>query len=310
MMTILDAQALLVKRFFNFWGRLGGAVLNYGSTRGLDVRCDAPYGTHVEQRLDILAPGARSVGGLPVLIYLHGGGWISADKGIYRGIAATFARLGYLTFNLNYRLAPASRFPAALQDAANAIDWIGRHLECYGGNSTTIVLAGDSAGAQIAAWYACALNKPGLFEQAGIDASIPRLPIAGLMLFYGVYDFYTVMDTGFPFIKTYARSYLGQQPDSYARNAEIASPIRHLSAQYPPVLLCAGERDRLYPQSVAFAGALEQAGVRCRQLLFPRRYRADHGFLFFRWLSASKTVFSAAGDFLHSLDQGQSGMKP
>lgn len=111
MMTILDAQALLVKRFFNFWGRLGGAVLNYGSTRGLDVRCDAPYGTHVEQRLDILAPGARSVGGLPVLIYLHGGGWISADKGIYRGIAATFARLGYLTFNLNYRLAPASRFP-------------------------------------------------------------------------------------------------------------------------------------------------------------------------------------------------------
>lgn len=303
MISILNAKAWAVKTFFNFWGRLGGAILNFGCLRDVDLSRDISYGPGPEQRLDILRPQSAKQRSLPVLVYFHGGGWISADKRIYDGIAATLAQNSYLVFNVNYRLAPGSRFPAALQDAAHAIDWIERNLAGYGGDSSSIVLAGDSAGAQIASWYACALQKRMLFTQVGIDSAKARMPLKGLLLFYGVYDFDAVLDAHFPFIRLYAKSFLGSGMDAYVLNSQVASPIRHVSSRFPPVFLCAGERDGLYAQSLAFAETLEKSGVVCKKLLFSRAYRADHGFLFFRWLRSSRMAFAAAGDFLRGLSE-------
>ena len=301
MILILDLKAYAVKTFFNFLGWLGSRILNFGCTRKMDLFRDLPYGPDAEQRLDVLKPKSDQPAPLPVLVYFHGGGWISADKKIYDGIAAAFANNGYLVFNVNYRLAPGSRFPAALQDAAHAIAWIVHNQAKFGGDRSTIVLAGDSAGAQIAAWYACAMHKPALFSQIGIENIAGRVPIEGLMLFYGVYDFDTVIEARFPFIKLFAQSFLGSDRKTYAENAKVASPIRQVSSGLPPVFLCAGERDGLYSQSIAFANALEQAGVRCEKLLLSREYRADHGFLFFRWLRSSRLAYAAAGDFLRAL---------
>lgn len=301
MISTLDLKAYAVKTFFNFWGRLGGSILNIGCTREVDLFRELRYGPEAGQRLDIFRPKSDEPAPLPVLVYFHGGGWISADKQIYDGIAAALSKHGYLIFNVNYRLAPGSRFPAALQDAALAIEWIERNLTHFGGDPSTVVLAGDSAGAQIAAWYACAIHKPALFPQVGIENTAGRMPIKGLLLFYGVYDFETVMEARFPFIRIYAQSFLGGDSRSYAENSTVASPIRQVSSGLPPVFLCAGERDGLYTQSIAFAKVLEQAGVRCEKLLLPREYRAGHGFLFFRWLRSSRLAYAAAGEFLRGI---------
>ena len=154
MIPTLDAKAYAAKTFFNLWGRLGGGLLNYGCLKSLNVERDLSYGPEAEQRLDIFRPLTTQPALRPVLIYFHGGGWISADKRIYDGIAANLTRNGFMTFNVNYRLAPAARFPAPLQDAVHAIDWIYHNLERFGGDPSAVVLAGDSAGAQIASWYA------------------------------------------------------------------------------------------------------------------------------------------------------------
>lgn len=198
-------------------------------------------------------------------------------------------------------MAPRSRFPAALQDAASAIDWIWNNLERYGGSRANLVLGGDSAGAQIASWYTCALHKPDLFLQAGIPADKTRLRLNGLLLFYGVYDFDSVLAARFPFIRLFAKSFLGSDPDTYATNAAIASPIRHVSPGLPPVFICAGERDGLYQQSIMFAQTLEREGVQCNKLFLSRTYHADHGFLFFRWLRSARLTYAAAANYLQGV---------
>lgn len=301
MLSILDTRAYALKAFFNIAGWVGSPVLNLGIGRDLEVLRDLPYGPEIEQRLDVFRPQSSEPGYLPVLVYFHGGGWISADKKIYDRIASVLSKNGFLTFNVNYRLAPGSRFPAPLQDAAYAIDWIDRNASQYGGDRSIIVLAGDSAGAQIVAWYASSLHNDALFARAHMPSTASKVPVKGLLLFYGVYDFDTLLDARFPFIKTYARSFLGADRKAYAANSATASPIRHVSADLPPVFLCAGERDGLFAQSSAYAKALENCGAPCRTFFFSDAYRANHGFLFFRWLKSSKMAFAAAGEFLRSL---------
>jgi acetyl esterase len=298
MISMLDLKAYSLRLVFNFLGRLGGPLLSFGLSRDLKVLSDLCYGSDIEQRLDIFRPKSIQSGGLPVLIFFHGGGWISADKKIYQGIAATFSQQGFLTFNVNYRLAPKSRFSAPLQDATRALDWIYRNAMCYGGDRSVIVLAGDSAGAQIASWYASALHNERLFSQIGVRSHVSKRSIKGLLLFYGIYDFDRVLDTGFPFIEVYTRSFLGADSESYAKNSKLASPIRQVSRNMPPVWLCAGERDGLFTQSKAYAEALERHGVRCRTLFFSGAHRASHGFFFFRWLESSKAALASILEFL------------
>ena len=291
-------QAYALRVFFNSLGRLGGLALNFDRARNLDVFANLSYGPEREQCLDIFRPKRIENGALPVLVFFHGGGWISADKKIYEGIAATFSRNGLLTFNVNYRLAPKHRFSAPLQDAVRAIDWIDRNAARYGGDRSAIVLAGDSAGAQIASWYASAIHNRSLLCQIGAKRNIGRISVKGLLLFYGVYDFDTVLDARFPFIRIYARSFLGADSETYARLSRIASPIKQISRDLPPVWLCAGEKDGLFSQSHAYADALKKRGVTCRTLFFPSDHSASHGFLFFRWLRASKTAVADAVEFV------------
>lgn len=85
MLSTLDIKAYAVKTFFNFWGRLGGTLLNLASCRDVEVISDLAYGPAAQQRLDIFRPMSAVSQDMPVLIFFHGGGWISADKSIYQG---------------------------------------------------------------------------------------------------------------------------------------------------------------------------------------------------------------------------------
>ncbi len=301
MESVQDIKAHAIRLFFNFWGHLGNPVVNSRLPSIKDILRDLPYGSDPKQTLDIFRPASGQTADIPVLIYFHGGGWISADKTNYDGICARLADSGLLVVNVNYRLAPRNRFPAQLQDVAQAVAWIHRHAAEYGGNKDRILMAGDSAGAQLASWYASALHKPELFARAGISGDIPNTRLQGLLLFYGVYDFDTVLGTGFPFIKIYVESLLGVEQEKHRENSRLASPMAHVSGDLPPVFLCAGESDKLFPQTVAYANALQNSGVRCKTLLLSKGYSAHHGFLFFRWREPSKMAFAAVDEYLQSL---------
>lgn len=86
----------------------------------------------------------------PVVLYLHGGGFRILSKDTHWMMGLLFARAGYVVFNANYRLAPKHPYPAALEDSAAALAWVQAHAHRYGGDPRRVVIAGESAGANLA----------------------------------------------------------------------------------------------------------------------------------------------------------------
>jgi len=126
---------------------------------GLSQYRDLSYGRHEQQVLDLVVPG-DGPGNLPVVVYLHGGGFIRGDKLspesddlIYANVAAFFARNAMIGVNANYRLAPAAAWPAGAEDVALILKWLRAHIAHYGGDPSQVFLFGNSAGAAHAASY-------------------------------------------------------------------------------------------------------------------------------------------------------------
>lgn len=242
---------------------------------------EVSYGPHIKQRMNIVSPSGAPPH--PIVIYFHGGGWLIGDKNGYSAVCKRFAESGYLTFSANYRLAPSYRYAAQLQDVATAIRWVYEHAAQYGGDSRAIFLAGDSAGALLASWYANALHKRELFDLIRATKAIPKECILGVLLFYGVYDLQTARVSGFPFIKTYISSFLGSGELPLGIKARFLSPISHLVHDGPPIFICASERDALFTQSVQYAEAIKQHRRQPWTLFFSLKDHpeATHGFLYF-----------------------------
>ena len=287
--TLLLPADLLLRRF----------VFNTSPPPVAQLFKEIQYGTDVEQRMDIIVPHGEPP--FPVLLYFHGGGWISGDKGSYERICRSLATNGFLTCNVNYRLAPRHRFPAQVQDVASAVAWMCRHALRYGGDGSKVILAGDSAGAHLASWYATCLCDDSLRDAARIEAPLlPRQHLKGILLFYGIYDLDKALARKFPFIRLYVQSLLGARNQAYAQRAGLASPARHVCRDLPPVFLCAGEKDGLFPESIAYAQRLKDQGVDISTLFFRRHEHAEafHGFLYLHGNACSQLALDEAGKFL------------
>lgn len=273
-------------------------LFNTQPPRVARVSADVGYGPDDEQRLDVIEPLCEPP--LPVLLYFHGGGWISGDKASYERVCRSLATNGFVTFNVNYRLAPRHGFPAQVQDVARAVDWVCRHAERFGGDASRLVLAGDSAGAHLASWYGTCLGNPSLQQAAGIDRPLPRAALVGIVLFYGIYDLASASRCKFPFIRLYLRSLMNGGSPASGESVALASPARHIGADLPPIFLCAGEKDGLFPESVAYAEALRKRGVELTTLFFSRAQHPEamHGFLYLHRRACTRLALEEVGKFL------------
>lgn len=174
-----------------------------------------------KQTLDVIRPIGQ--GKFPILVFIHGGGWVSGNKANYLRLCRCYANAGFLVFSLNYRLAPSYPFPAALQDITLAMEWIIAHAQRYDGDGERLFLAGDSAGAYCATWLTAALYERQLLKAAQIETELAAGIIHGLILFYGIYNLRTLSQTGFPGIIHAARAFQQGAP------MKILSPIDHIA---------------------------------------------------------------------------------
>ncbi len=251
-----------------------------------------------KQSLDLVLPGCGTR--WPVLVFIHGGGFSTQDKNSYLRLAKVFAHQGYLVCNIDYRLAPRWKYPAQLEDVAEAMRWCWENVGILGGDRERVILAGDSAGAYLASTFAAALEDPHLMRELDFYRDPPVKRLAGLLLFYGIYDLEKVMATGFPMVGKMARDFLGSDPEGFHHRAALASPLRHVGPGWPPTFLCSSDLDPLHPQSVEMAGALTAAGVKHRTVFLDGRAypHAYHGFLVFWNRRASRLVMDEAIRFL------------
>ena len=213
----------------------------------------------------------------PVLLYLHGGGWIVGDKkdqGL--PLCNHLASLGWACANANYRLCPAATYPDQVVDAKAALAWLRRHADDYGLDPSFIAIAGGSAGGHIAAMTALtpgdATLQPG-FEDA--DTSVQAV-----VTFYGIYDLTNRLGAHNPQFVTrmVGPLVLKASPDDEPERFTAASPrdqVRHVSQ---PWLILQGDDDTMAPVAEArdFDTALRaQSQQRVAYAEFPG---AIHGF--------------------------------
>lgn len=246
---VLGAAALLAAcNNLTTLNRLNALVPGDGGVRR--VVEGAAYGPDPRQRLDVYAPVAGPARA-PVIVFFYGGSWNSGDRAGYRFVAQAFAARGFVVVVPDYRLVPAVRFPAFVDDGAAAVRWTVDHVAAAGGDPTRIAVVGHSAGAHIA--LLLALDR-GYTDRAGAPGAIrAAVGIAG------PYDF-------LPLDKPASIAAFGDAPDKAA-----TQPIRFARADAPPALLLAGDADdTVRPRnSIALDAALRAAGARSELKIYP-----------------------------------------
>jgi acetyl esterase/lipase len=159
---------------------------------GVKVERDVKYGPDARHALDVFVPEAGS-GPRPVLVFVHGGAFVGGNKRtgqspFYDNIALAAVKSGMVGVNITYRLAPAHKWPAGVDDTTAAITWVQRNIASRGGDPARIFLMGHSAGAVHVASF---VGTP--VQYRGIKGPYPQ--IAGAILVSGLYDF-TVLKPG------------------------------------------------------------------------------------------------------------------
>ncbi len=213
--------------------------------------------------LDIYAP--KEARGLPVVIYIHGGGWTTGDKARVAAKPAYFTGRGCVFVSINYRLRPAVDLLTQLQDSANAIGWVARHIGGYGGDSERLHLIGHSAGAHHVAILA---TNERFLNRAGVE--LARLKSA------------VVLDTQALDVPMLMRGNVNPiYQQAFGRDAalwEQASPLHHVARGkgIPPFALVVAEnRIPKLRQARAFQKALREAGIRCELIEAPQHTHAS-----------------------------------
>ena len=213
---------------------------------GVRVAKDEKYGPDDRHRLDVYAPVVKPETPMPILMFIHGGGFVRGDKSapgspFYGNVGTYFARHGVLTIIPTYRLAPQHKWPAGSEDIARALKWVRTNGQKLGGDVNRVFLFGQSAGAAHVATY--------IFHEElqlkGGDG------LQGAILMSGLYD-----PTTFPI-----KAYYGEDASKYPSMAAV----QNVQGRKMPVFIITAEFDP-YPfekQAAALFEALCQRDKAC-----------------------------------------------
>ncbi|QGJ69891.1 Carboxylesterase type B [Planctomycetales bacterium 10988] len=221
------------------------------------------------QMLDLLLPEERATEDpLPVIVFIHGGGWQGGNKESAHGRLSTYVRSGhYAAASFGYRLTNETHWPSQLHDCQAALRWLKAHAKKYNLDADKIGIMGASAGGHLVALLGTSQDAPELTGKLGpyIDQSVT---VQCVVDFCGPANFV-------PFVEGIIKSGRPSTPDNALTKffggpieekmdvAKEASPQTYITAADPPIMIVHGTKDHLVPfdQSVQFHAALKDAGI-------------------------------------------------
>lgn len=223
-------------------------------------------------RLDVFRPEAAGDQTLPTIVWVHGGGFVTGTKEGMDTYLDHIAAAGFTVVAVEYTVAPNARYPRPVEQVSRALDFLVDHAQEYGVDTTQMVMAGDSAGAHIAAQTAMTVSQPGYADAAGL----PRADLPGglraTVLYSGAFDLtLTDSDTalGRWMVHSMLWAYTGSKNPAADPHLEMASLPQHVDADFPPAFISTGPGDPLLSHSQSMADHLEQEGVQVQTLWFP-----------------------------------------
>jgi alpha-L-fucosidase 2 len=229
------------------------ALLLLGAVARAELKTDIEFASPggVSLTLDAFVPDGP--GPFPTCILVHGGGFMRGDKTTYiKPLFEPLSRAGFTWFTINYRLAPAHRFPACIEDVEAAVRWVKAHAKEFKADPARIALIGESAGGH-------------LVSLAGVRAK-GETSVKAVVPFYAPHDLE---------LQVASRGQLGPSMEALFGLKELndeargvlrtTSPSTYLRGDLPPYLLIHGNKDTTVPfeQSVKFQAKLKSLGARC-----------------------------------------------
>jgi len=234
-----------------------------------------------EAKLDVYQPASKAAP-TPVVIVIHGGGWIAGTKEERVLEIMPYLQMGFAAVNVEYRLAQVALAPAAVEDCRCALHWVFANAKKYNFDPTRVVLQGGSAGGHLvlttgmltsAAGFdrECYTGEDNVWSQNPGTDKDPR--VAAIVNWFGISD--VVDELHGPNAKGYAVAWLGDQSNA-DEMAKRLSPIHYVDKNTPPIITIHGDKDALVPyeQSVRLHKALDAAGVPNQLYTVPG---ANHG---------------------------------
>ncbi|MEO2205240.1 alpha/beta hydrolase [Paenibacillus pabuli] len=217
--------------------------------------------------MDIYYPSAATES-LPVVLWVHGGGWVLGDKEDITDYAMQLAERGFVVVSMNYALAPDAPYPTPVFQTNQALTYIQNHAKEFKGDPQKVFLAGNSAGAQIASQTAAIVTNQALAQLMNIQPSIQPEELRGVLLYCGPYNMSTVGESGFPLIRTFLWSYTGVKAFEEFPRLDEMSTVLQVTPNYPPAFITSGNHDPLTGQSVELAQTLKRLEVETETLFF------------------------------------------
>lgn len=203
-----------------------------------------------KHKLDIFKP--KGIKDAPVCFFVHGGAWTTGDRKMYGRMGKVFARNGFVSVVISYRLTPAVKHPGHIEDVARAFAWTYQHIAEYGGRNDRIFVSGHSAGGHLSSLLA---TDEKYLKAHGLSLKNIRaaMPISGIYRF--------------------RRGELGPIIGNTQEAADSASTIKHVTGDEPPYLILYASDDfpRCDVMSTDFCNALKKAGVEAECVMIPHR---------------------------------------
>ncbi|MDD3946511.1 MAG: alpha/beta hydrolase [Clostridia bacterium] len=248
---------------------------------------------------------------LPVLVNIHGGGFVMGDKKHRRSISELYADKGWFVININYRLAPKYPFPAFMEDIFALLNLIPTIADKYNLDLSRLVLTGDSAGAHASAQVLACIHDETLRKELGL----PEVSVkpTGAVCFCGIYDVIAATKLKVPFgiARSVVESTVGESfkkdysdINKYKYLKQIA-PIHYVNSNWCPIMLTYSQKDIFCGgQGEMFYKKLKEVGVPCMEA-HSTKLIDNHCYHFNYWTKASKETLKAVFDFLEKIKNNE-----
>lgn len=271
---------LLVRYAFDRAGAATHAALEKHAPQAVESIVEQQYREgDADAYLDAYFPAGASRPGqrLPTVVWIHGGAWLSGHRDDAAPYFQLIAAQRYTVISVGYSLAPTATYPAAVHQINDALGYIARHADRLHSDPDRIMLAGDSAGAQLASQIAALTTNRAYADELRLTPALSAGQLRGVILDCGLYDMQALVNTAAVApsallrwgVATMVWAYTGSRTPNSAALRQM-STIHHVTSAFPPTFITGGNADPLTAdQSRPMAARLEGLGVDVTTLFYP-----------------------------------------
>ena len=283
---------------------LGLYPLLYKKHNGIEKITDIRYSLRGKRTcLDLVREKNAGSRKQPLLIYIHGGGWVSGRRKARLFYCERWAENGFTCANIGYDYANDAKHPEHIRQIFSGIEYVLDNAERYGIDSEKIVVAGESAGGYFAALVGAIASHRELYDLLGISFRYrDTFRVSACVPMSGIFDPVRAIETNFPDIDLFAGAFCGMTLDELRsekgqKMRSVLAPSAYTDEKFPPSFIIGSDKDLLRPESEMLHQELDYAGVR-NELVICTGLNGVHAGSLACHLGSGKTAFEKEKKFV------------